>query len=436
MLEFQCFSSLLIIRVMKSDSDDLDFKTIDLQQPGFIRILAQSNGLGAVEVQAEPELTSWDELGQQLGDVQPDFNRSPGIPPACYADPGLLALERRAVFHQGWVGLGRSDRWPNPGDYSALEIGGVPLIVVRGKSGELKAFANSCRHRGSQILTGDGKCKKIKCPFHWWTYDLDGRLKVYPRMENALEFNPAEYGLVEFPLQTNSGFAFISFAGQPPSFDDWLAEFDTYHQPWGLDQWTTTRVRELEVNCNWKAFIEVFNEYYHLPMVHPDSINWLYPEPDAVDEVSGRYTTQFGATEGAAALMADTQQYALPVAAGLSGREAAGTRYTWIYPNITFALSQDSMWIYQAFPLTADRCHVIQTICFPTASVALDDFEQRAAHYYDRIDAALDEDLPFLEQQQIGLKSRFAKPGRLGALEPSVGKFAWWYAQQMLQQLG
>ncbi|MCP4390446.1 MAG: hypothetical protein GY802_19280 [Gammaproteobacteria bacterium] len=124
-------------------------------------------------------------------------------------------------------------------------------------------------------------------------------------MENALEFNPDEFGLVEFPLQTRSGFAFVSFDEQPPSIDDWLAEFDSYHQAWGLDQWTTTRVRELDVNCNWKTFIEVFNEYYHLPMVHPDSINWLYPEPDAVDEVSGHYTTQFGATEGAAALMAD-----------------------------------------------------------------------------------------------------------------------------------
>jgi hypothetical protein len=106
--------------------------------------------------------------------------------------------------------------------------------------------------------------------------------------------------------------------------------------------------------------------------------------------------------------MADTQQHALPVAPGLQGREAAGTRYTWIYPNITFALSQDSMWIYQAFPLAANRCRVIQTICFPAESVALDDFEQRATYYYDRIDAALAEDLPFLYQQQLGLNSPFA----------------------------
>ena len=170
-------------------------------------------------------------------------------------------------------------------------------------------------------------------------------------------------------------------------------------------------------------------------MVHPDSINWLYPEPDAVDTVKGQFTTQFGATEGAAALMEDTQQFALPTAPGLQGREAKGTRYTWIYPNTTFALSQDSMWMYQAFPLSAGRCAVTQTICFPTESVALDDFSERATHYYARIDAALDEDLPFLQQQQVGLNSKYARQGRFGALEPSVGRFAYWYAQQLLKHL-
>ena len=386
-------------------------------------------------MQVQPDLVSLDTLRQQLAAVLPDENLSLGIPPACYADAGLLALEQRAVFQQGWIALGRVDRWPGEGDYSALEIGRVPLIVVRNKSGELKAFANSCRHRGSQILTGGGNCKKIKCPFHWWTYDLDGRLKVYSRMENAIDFNPDEFGLVEFPLLVRDGFAFVSFEDEPPSIDAWLADFATYHEPWELDRWKVTRVREFEVQCNWKTFLEVFNEYYHLPMVHPDSINWLYPEPDAVDAVSGQFTTQFGATEGAAALLEDTQQYALPAAQGLQGRTAKGTRYTWIYPNLTFALSQDSMWMYQAFPLSADRCWITQTISFPAESVALGDFDERARHYCERIDAALAEDLPFLQQQQVGLNSKFARQGRFAALEPSVGKFAYWYAQQLLQHL-
>jgi len=386
-------------------------------------------------VSVQAELITLDNLHRQLSEVSSDGNSSLGIPPACYADEALLALEQRAVFLEGWVALGRVDRWPNSGDYSAMDIAGEPLIVVRNKHGELKAFANSCRHRASRMLSGDGNCKKIKCPFHWWTYDLDGRLKVYSRMESATNFNPDEFGLVEFRVAERHGFAWLSFSQKPPTLDEWLGDFEDFHQPWELEQWRTTRVREFDVDCNWKTFIEVFNEYYHLPMVHPDSINWLYPEPDAADQTSGRYTTQFGATEGVAALLEPAQQFALPAAKGLQGRLAKGTRYTWVYPNLTYALSQDSMWIYQAFPLAAARCHVIQTVCFPADSVELDDFEQRAQHYYDRIDAAIAEDLPFLLQQQDGLASKFARQGRFSALEPSVARFAYWYAQQLIQHI-
>jgi phenylpropionate dioxygenase-like ring-hydroxylating dioxygenase large terminal subunit len=386
-------------------------------------------------VRIDPELTTAASLRAQLEAVTPDADSSPGIPPACYADAGLLPLERRALFRHGWIGLGRADRWRNAGDYSALEVAGVPLIVLRNRVGELKAFANSCRHRGSLLLEGDGNCKKIKCPFHWWTYDLDGRLKVYPRMENSIDFDSADFGLVEFALAERFGFVFVSFEQSPPPIDEWLCDFEVFHGPWDLPRWRTTRVREFDAACNWKTFIEVFNEYYHLPMVHPDSISWNYPEPDRIDARRGEYATQFGVTEGAAALMRDTQQYALPVAPGLDGRESSGTRYTWIFPNLTFALSQDSMWIYQAFPLDGGRCRVVQTICFPADSLELDDFEQRAAHYYARIDSALDEDLPFLQRQQQGLDSPFALPGRFGALEPAVGRFAHWYAKRLLREL-
>jgi phenylpropionate dioxygenase-like ring-hydroxylating dioxygenase large terminal subunit len=374
-------------------------------------------------------------LRQQLGAVLPEANRAHGIPPACYADNELLELERRAIFFEGWVGLGRGDRWPNSGDYSALDIAGEPVIVLRNRTGKLKAFANSCRHRGSLLLTGDGNCGKIKCPFHWWTYDLNGRLKVYSRMEKAVDFDAANYGLKEFPVAERSGFAWLSFADRAPAIDDWLGDFDAFHQPWDLPQWQSARLREFDVDCNWKTFIEVFNEYYHLQMVHPESISWLYPEPDAADTTSGAYTTQFGATEGAAALLVQSQQYALPAAPGLQGREAMGTRYSWIYPNMTFALSQDSMWIYQATPLAAERSRITQTICFPRASMELADFDERANHYFTRIDAALAEDMPFLLQQQIGLGSRFARQGRFSALEPSVANFAYWYARQLLRHI-
>ncbi|MFT5505015.1 MAG: phenylpropionate dioxygenase-like ring-hydroxylating dioxygenase large terminal subunit [Gammaproteobacteria bacterium] len=372
----------------------------------------------------------FEQIFQQLTNIKPDLNRTLGIPPTCYSSDDFLKIEKSHLFHRGWLPLGRADRWIEIGQYSAIEIVGMPLIVIRNGNNQLKTFSNTCRHRGSTLLDGNGTCKKIKCPFHWWTYDLDGQLKVYPRMENITDFDPTENGLMEFQTEIRLGFAFVNLGGDDRSIDNYLGDFDQLHSEWDLSNFKTTRCREFEVNCNWKTFIEVFNEYYHLPSVHPDSINWLYPEPEPVDEVTGNYTTQFGETAGNAALMADSQTKALPTVDTLTGRFRLGTRYTWIYPNITYALSQDSMWIYQAFPINADRSHIIQTIAFPAAATALDDFDERVSHYYKRIDAAVAEDLPFLEKQQTGLASPFAQAGRFGALEPSVGKFAYWYGQQ------
>jgi phenylpropionate dioxygenase-like ring-hydroxylating dioxygenase large terminal subunit len=374
---------------------------------------------------------SLDELRHQLSEVTSDRNASASLPPACYSDDTLFRHEADAVFHHSWVGIGRSDRWKSPGDYSAMDIAGVPVIIICNNEGELKGFANSCRHRGSQLLKGDGNCSKIRCPFHCWTYGLNGDLKVVPRMEKAVDFDRADYGLVEFRIRQSLGFAFLCLDDEADELSDWLGDFPDMHLPWAMEQLVSTRVREFEVDCNWKTFIEVFNEYYHLPYVHPDSISWLYPEPDDADQVTGNYTTQFGATDGNAALMADTQDQALPPAKQLTGREKTGTRYTWIYPNMTFATSPDSLWMYQAYPITPHRSRIIQTICFPVDTVEGAEFESRSKHYYDRYDAALDEDLPFLEQQQVGLSSKFAKPGRFSSLEPSVANFAYWYADKL-----
>ena len=383
----------------------------------------------------QPELIASEDFRQQLLQVSAISNESPGLPPACYSDKAIFEREQEVIFHHSWVGIGREDRWKEAGDYSAMDIGGVPVIIVRNKSGDLKGFANSCRHRSSQVLTGNGNCKKIRCPFHWWTYDLDGRLKVYPRMEKAIDFKPENYGLVEFRVGSRDGFAFICLDRKTEDLESWLGDFSDQHVAWKPGQLVSTRVREFDVNCNWKTFIEVFNEYYHLPSVHPESLNWLYPEPDDVDEVTGHYTTQFGPTDGNAALMADTQDQALPAAKQLTGREATGTRYSWIYPNMTFAASQDSLWMYQAYPIAPDRSHIVQTICFPADTLKVEDFESRAKHYYHRYDTALEEDIPFLEQQQAGLSSKFARPGRFSSLEPSVANFAYWYAGKLAASL-
>lgn len=380
---------------------------------------------------ADPEATSREELYRQLSQVLQDCGQSATLPPACYADPALFRYDTDTLFRRSWVSAGRADRWKEPGDYGALHIGGVPIFVLRNRDGHLKSFANSCRHRGHPLLQGQGNCKKIPCPFHCWTYDLDGRLIFAPRMGKVPGFDPGDYGLTEFRVAVVDGFVFVALDNEAETIDRWLGDFSSMHTPWDLARWVTTRVREFEVRCNWKAFLEVFNEYYHLPYVHPKSISHRYPEPDPADDVIGSYTTQFGATDGNAALLSNAQEQALPHAVGLTGRERMGTRYTWVYPNLTFAASPDSLWMYEAYPTSAGTSRIVQTVCFPEETVLLEDFDCRAVHYYDRIDTAIEEDIPFLEQQQVGLSSPFALQGRFSPLEPGVANFAYWYADKL-----
>lgn len=374
-------------------------------------------------------------LREQLLDVTGNFPHSKTLPPSCYSDQDIFELEIDRIFHRCWIGIGRQDRCKTVGDYVAMDIAGTPVIVIRGSDGQLKGFANSCRHRGSLLLSGEGHCRLIRCPFHCWTYELDGRLKFSPKMEQAEDFNPQDYGLHEFRVSCNNGFAFICLDRETPDLDDWMGDFADIHSSWALDQMVSSRVRQFEVNCNWKNFIEVFNEYYHLPFVHPDSIDGLFVNPDDPEQVAGNYTTQFGEVAGNAALLSDTQSQAFPVGQQLGDRDRNGVRYSWVYPNMTFAIAADSMWMYEAYPLSPGRSCIVQTVCFPESCTKLSDFRSRAQHYYDRYDLAISEDIPFLEQQQIGLCSRFAQQGRFSSLEPSIANFACWYSNTMIQAL-
>lgn len=363
--------------------------------------------------------------------VRPPIETSETLPPACYTAEDLFRREARDIFRRCWIGIGRADRWKRDGDFTAMDIAGVPVIVIRDREGALKAHANTCRHRGAQLLRGEGRRQMITCPFHGWGYGLDGCLRNAPTMELTPGFNPEEHGLIAFRAAVRDGFAFICLDENAPTLDAWLGNFSDLHGVWGLGKLVSTRRREFEVACNWKSFLEVFNEYYHLPYVHPNSFGDIFQTPDDPDDATGCYTSQFGLTKGTSGLFEDNQTNALPDNPRLRGRNRQGTRYSWIYPNMTFAAGPDMVWVYDVLPLAPDLTQVGMTACFPAETTEHPEFDSRVTHYYARLDKAIEEDIPLLERQQSGLASPFAKPGRFSHLEPSVANFACWYAGQM-----
>lgn len=373
-----------------------------------------------------------DQFHNALQDCRQPPKAAMSLPPAAYAAAEVLTMENSQIFGQGWIALGRADQLPQPGDYRCLDFAGQALIIIRGKDKALHVHANTCRHRGARLLNGEGNTSGIRCPFHSWAYKLSGELAGAPQMEDADGFCKEDFGLISFPVQERLGFVFTCLGGDAPDLDDQLGNFSALHRPWPLEGLVTTRVREFTAACNWKAFIEVFNEYYHLPFVHPDSIDDVYNLPEPALAATGAFTAQFGSTEGTGGLLQDSQDTPLPLMPGLTGGHAAGVQYSWVFPNMTFAAGVDAMWVYEAYPLEAGQCLVRQLACFPPETVANARFEEAAQGYYHRLDAALAEDLPALENQHKGLANRHATPGRFQPLlEPNVAHFAAWYAGRM-----
>jgi phenylpropionate dioxygenase-like ring-hydroxylating dioxygenase large terminal subunit len=353
------------------------------------------------------------------------------LPPSCYTSPEIAELEQ-SIFRQSWLGVGRSDMVSNASAFRTLDLAGQSIILVRDSEGILRAFANSCRHRGARLLDGAGGCRTIQCPFHAWTYGLDGTLAAAPYMRDAADFDRSDFGLIAYQVEERLGFVFVCLNPDAPDLDDVLGDFADMHTPWPLASLITTRRRELTVDCNWKSFLEVFNEYYHLPYVHPVSLGGLYDPPEPLDQTIGAFTTQFGLTKGTGALLRDEQDRALPPMPGLTDREANGVRYTWVFPTMTFAAGTEALWVYEAYPAGPAQCRVVQSACFPPETLLAADADQKLAAYYDRLDAALDEDITALVNQHRGLSNPDATRGRFQPLlEPSVAAFAGWYTAEL-----
>ncbi|MGB1311939.1 MAG: Rieske 2Fe-2S domain-containing protein, partial [Leucothrix sp.] len=270
---------------------------------------------------------------EQLKQVAPPISQSASLPSVSYSAAEVLALEKQKIFRCAWICLGRSDQWTEVGHYSSREIIDIPVIICRDEQQQLRAYVNSCRHRGARLMeAGDGRCKTFSCPFHRWTYQLNGQLlqaPKFPRTGYEQALNKAEYGLLELPIAEQSGFAFIALSDDVPPLAEWLGDFSELHAPWSFDRLRSYKRHEFTVNCNWKAFLDVFNEYYHLPFVHPNSLDDFYRDPEPAGVVNGQYATQFGFTDGNPSLLEDTQQFALPQIPDMPERESRGTRYTW-----------------------------------------------------------------------------------------------------------
>lgn len=198
-----------------------------------------------------------------------------GMPGRFYWDAQHFDHECSTVLRDGWHCVGRADEVPNTGDFLTLTLLDEPIIIVR-RDGGIAALSNLCRHRGMPLAKGVGNAARFVCPYHAWTYGLDGALLRAPRMQNA-SFDPQTCRLPEFHCLERFGFIYVSLAETPPNIDAELAGLETLIGPYEPANYTIAHSATEVWTCNWKALVENFMEGYHLSVVHPQTLHGYTP---------------------------------------------------------------------------------------------------------------------------------------------------------------
>jgi phenylpropionate dioxygenase-like ring-hydroxylating dioxygenase large terminal subunit len=355
------------------------------------------------------------------------------LPPACYTSEEFYRREVETIFMRAWNFLGRVDYIPNPGDFYTVDFVGVPLLIVRGKDRRVRAFINSCRHRGAKVATGKGSARAIKCPYHGWVYDFDGELLACAGMNSAKGFDRRDFPLKEVKLDTWGGFIFVNFDPDCESLASFLGDIDRATRSYRFEDMVCTQRKEYEIACNWKIYVENAMEAFHVPHVHRASINrqrGSTSKDRTFDATEGNWVVMHKEHEGSrAVLMGDK---AFPRIEGLEGKAARGTYYPLIFPSTMLGCTIDCVWFLEIHPLGPAKMRLIVGSCFPAAVAARPDFEEIAANYYKRWDVTTQEDIDISILQQEGVSTPFSQPGRLSEHEPLIHAIDNWVLDRVL----
>jgi Rieske 2Fe-2S family protein len=365
--------------------------------------------------------------------LQP-FGQSRMLPRAAYVDPAVFEWEQRHFFGGSWMCVGRSEDVASPGDQRAEAVGPAGVLLVRDASGQLHAFANTCRHRGHELLACGSSINRrvVACPYHSWGYELSGELRAAKGFKGREGFETAEWGLLPLPVEEWNGLVFVDGSAVAKPLRDGLEGLEGIVAPYELERLTVAGRHEYEVTANWKILTENYHECYHCPVIHPELCSISPPSSGENFPPSGAWV---GGTmelrEGMTTMSLDGVSGGVP----LRGLGATGLRsvlYLNVFPNILLSLHPDYAMVHRLTPLAADRTSVECTWAFAPEAVERADFDP--AYAMDFWDITNRQDWQACESVQRGLSSPHAKPGPLSPEEDAVYAFVTMVARGYLGQ--
>ena len=364
------------------------------------------------------------------------------MPGDLYTSSEIYAREVETIFTKDWLCIGRVEEFEQPGDFGAFHIVGEPIIVCRDKASALHAFANVCRHRGVEVVTGEGRLDKFSCPYHAWLYDLDGQLISAPHSDASEGFDFANCRLHEFKLDTWDGWIFVNLDPNAVALADYLDADGTRETVNFLHQ-DKTRLADkfvTEVDCNWKLVAENFMDMYHTVVIHSSTFAKHFP----LDGFDYRLTKHGFHAEYQSLTMAPegvSEFGAMPwmddaCGSWMQGKGVARNHEhfaftTYIRPNLNIFGRFDLVQPLTYFPLGPDRTRITAYTLFPEQHFDLPDFHERLRPYHDLIRSVIEEDRSMVNSLQNGLRSRYFEPGPTVHLEEPIHHFLNRYLDRM-----
>ena len=328
------------------------------------------------------------------------LDRASTIPASWYVDAGIAELERQSVFGRSWQVVARTGQLQQPGAFVTTERAGEPLVLVHGNDRQLRAFYNVCRHHAAAVVTEEhGTTSILRCPYHGWSYGLDGCLKGAPEFEGVRDFERTQNGLVPVRVETWESFVFVTLdpdAAPLPEFLGGLASRVASLNPGALHFFER---RIYSLNCNWKVFVDNYLDGgYHVPHLHK-ALNSVLDYKQYTIECEDRYCLQ------------SSPMVASDVDAATSAtRTGDRAWYFWQYPNFMINLYAGYMDTNLVLPDGVDRCKVVFDFYFADVSEAAAEHNRQSIAVGERVN---DEDVGICEAVQRGLHSRAYGAGRL-----------------------
>jgi len=352
------------------------------------------------------------------------FGRSRMLPRAAYVEEEVLEWERRHFFDGGWVCVGRVDEVTEPRAQKAVRVGNTGVLLTRDEGGELHAFANICRHRGHELLACGTSAVRgvIQCPYHAWSYELDGALRLAPRFGDIANFESGELGLIPIAHAEWGGWIFLDVNGRAGALTQHLGSLAALVEPWECERLVVCATHEYELRANWKVPIENYHECYHCALIHPELCR-VSPSESGVnyrDEPGAWVGGQMALADGAETMSLDGRSRGVMLR-GLDAERRRQVIYANLFPNLLISLHPDYVMTHRIEPLTPKRSRVECQWLFPPEAAGREDFDPSyAVGFWDVTNR---QDWAAVESVQRGLDSPMFVPGLLSTSEDAVYQF-------------